>query len=290
MNNYIIILVTLVIAILITIFRNYFLKKKRYKLNNALNANYFLETLNKLIEENKYNLLEERIRLKDIDAYGNEDLKKWIGNPPLDEMSIEKSINNGSKRFKEGIPYFWEKVILKKFSGQECFFEKWKSYRKINPIINDEIIGSNRVLENEDWFIFVASQIEKTCLNLIENKTIKNNNQNYKKGIIFENNCIEILKNNGWNVKETPNTGDQGVDLIASIDNLRICIQCKNHKKPVGNNAVQEISAGKLYWKGTHAVLVSKSGYTKSAQKLAKANKVKLLNDFELKDLENLLI
>ena len=290
MNKYIIILVALIILILITIFRNYFLKKKRYKLNNALNANYFLETLNKLIEENKYNLLEERIRLKDIDAYGNEDLKKWIGNPPLDELSIEKSINNGSKRFKEGIPYFWEKVILKKFSGQECFFEKWKSYRKINPIINDEIIGSNRVLENEDWFIFVASQIEKTCLNLIENKTIKNNNQNYKKGIIFENNCMEILKNNGWNVKETPNTGDQGVDLIASIDNLRICIQCKNHKKPVGNNAVQEISAGKLYWKGTHAVLVSKSGYTKSAQKLAIANKVKLLNDFELKDLENLLI
>ena len=290
MNKYIIILVALIFLILITIFRNYFIQKKRYNLNNALNANYFLETLNKLIEENKYNLLEERIRLKDIDAYGNEDLKKWIGNPPLDEISIKKSINNGSKRFKEGIPYFWEKVILKKFSGQECFFEKWKSYRKINPIINDEIIGSNRVLENEDWFIFVASQIEKTCLNLIENKTIKNNNQNYKKGIIFENNCMEILKNNGWNVKETPNTGDQGVDLIASIDNLRICIQCKNHKKPVGNNAVQEISAGKLYWKGTHAVLVSKSGYTKSAQKLAKANKVKLLNDFELKDLENLLI
>ena len=290
MNKYIIILVALIFLILITIFRNNFIQKKRYNLNNALNANYFLETLNKLIEENKYNLLEERIRLKDIDAYGNEDLKRWIGNPPLEEISIKKSINNGSKRFKEGIPYFWEKVILKKFSGQECFFEKWKSYRKINPIINDEIIGSNRVLENEDWFIFVASQIEKTCLNLIENKTIKNNNQNYKKGIIFENNCMEILKNNGWNVKETPNTGDQGVDLIASIDNLRICIQCKNHKKPVGNNAVQEISAGKLYWKGTHAVIVSKSGYTKSAQKLAKANKVKLLNDFELKDLENLLI
>ena len=101
---------------------------------------------------------------------------------------------------------------------------------------------------------------------------------------------MEILKENGWKVKETPITGDQGVDLIASIDNLRICIQCKNHKKAVGNNAVQEISAGKLYWKGTHAVLVSKSGFTKSAQKLARANKVKLINDFELKDLENILI
>ena len=290
MSNIFIILVSIIFLFLITIFRAFLLKKRKDKLNNALNANYFLETINKLIDENKYNLLEERIRLKITDAYGNEDLKKWIGNPPLDEKLIENSINNGSKRFKEGIPYFWKKVILKKFSDQETFFEKWKSYRKINPIINDEIIGASRILRNEDWFIFIASQIEKTCLNLIENNISINNNQNYKKGIIFENHCMEILKKNGWKVKETPNTGDQGVDLIASIDNLRICIQCKNHKKVVGNTAVQEISAGKLYWKGTHAVLVSKSGFTKSAQKLARANNVKLINDFELKDLENLLI
>ena len=290
MNNIFIILISLIILFLITIFRNYLLKKRKYKLNNALNANYFLETLNKLIDDNKYNLLEERIRLKDIDAYGNEDLKKWIGNPPLDESSIENSLNNGSKRFKEGIPYFWKKVILKEFLGQQSFFEKWNSYRKINPIINDEIISANRTLENEDWFIFIASQIEKCCLNTIENNSLNKNNDNYKKGIRFENHCMEILKQNGWNVKETPPTGDQGVDLIASINNLRICIQCKDHKKVVGNKAVQEISAGKLYWEGTHAVLVSESGFTKSAQKLARANKVKLISSSELKDLANILI
>ncbi|ABM72307.1 Hypothetical protein P9515_11001 [Prochlorococcus marinus str. MIT 9515] len=69
MNNNIIILVSLITIFLGAIFRNFLLKKRKYKLNNALSANYFLETLNKLIEENKYNLLEERIRLKDVDAY-----------------------------------------------------------------------------------------------------------------------------------------------------------------------------------------------------------------------------
>ena len=157
--------------------------------------------------------------MKDIDAYGNEDLKKWIGNPPLDESSLERNRNNGSKRFKEGIPYFWEKVILKELLGQDSFFEKWNSYRKINPTINDEMIGANRTLKNEDWFIFLASQREKSCLNTIESKSTKKNNDNDKKGIRFENQCMEILKQNGWNVKETPNTGDQGVDIIASIDN-----------------------------------------------------------------------
>ena len=288
--NKIFLISVFIALILITIFKSYLVKKRKYNLVNALKANYFLETLNNLIEENKYNLLEERIRLKEIDAYGNEDLKKWIGNPPLDEISVEKSLNSGSKRFKEGIPYFWEKVILKKFSGHYSFFEKWNSYRIINPIINDEIIGTNRILESEDWFVFIASQIEKSCLKTIGDGTLKKNNQNYKKGINFENHCMAILKQNGWKVKQTPNTGDQGVDLIASIDKLRICIQCKDHKKVIGNNAVQEVSAGKIYWKGTHAVLVSKSGFTKSAHKLARANKVSLISDSELKDLEKLFI
>ena len=97
---------------------------------------------------------------------------------------------------------------------------------------------------------------------------------------------MDILQNSGWQVKETPTSGDQGVDLIATIDDLRICIQCKNHEKAIGNKAVQEISAGKLYWKGTHAVLVSKSGFTNSAHKLAKANNVKLIHESELKDLK----
>jgi len=284
------IFIIFIIFLIFIISRDYQIKKKKFKLNNALNSNFFIQTINNLIEENKYNLLEERIRLREIDAYGNEDYKKWIGNPPLDEKAIEKNILNGSKRFREGIPYFWEKVILKKFGSRELFFEKWRSYCAENPTINDEIIGTIRKLEAEDLFVFVASQIEKSCLNLIENDYSKKINESYKKGIRFENHCLKILKQHGWEVKETPNTGDQGVDLIASMNDLRICIQCKDHEKAIGNKAVQEISACKLFWKGTHAIIVSKSGFTKSAHQLAKSNKVKLINEYQLKDLEKFVV
>ncbi len=111
------ILIIFIIFLIFIIVRDYQIKKKKLKINNALNSNFFIQTINNLIDENKYNLLEKRIRLREIDAYGNEDYKKWIGNPPLDEKAIEKNIFNGSKRFKEGIPYFWEKVILKKFGN-----------------------------------------------------------------------------------------------------------------------------------------------------------------------------
>ena len=283
-------IIIIIILVPFYIIRKNIIKKKKDKLKNIINANNFIQTLNKLIEENKYNLLEERIRLKNTDAYGIEDLNKWIGNPPLDEKIIEKSLNQGSKGFKEGIPYFWQKVILKEFQDLNSFFNRWNSYRNINPIINDEVIEEKRILQKDDWFIFIASLIEKSCLKTLEINYESKMNKNYKKGLKFENDCMEILKNNGWEVKETPTSGDQGVDIIASIENLRICIQCKDHEKAIGNKAVQEISAGKLYWKGTHAILVSKSGFTKSAYKLAKANKVKLINESELADLENLLI
>ena len=282
--------IIIIILVPFYIIRQNIIKKKKDKLKNIINANNFIQTLNKLIEENKYNLLEERIRLKNTDPYGTEDLNKWIGNPPLDEKIIEKRLNQGSKGFKEGIPYFWQKVILKEFQDLNSFFNRWNSYRNINPIINDEVIEEKRILQKDDWFVFIASLIEKSCLKTLEINYESKINKNYKKGLKFENDCMEILKNNGWEVKETPTSGDQGVDIIASIENLRICIQCKDHEKAIGNKAVQEISAGKLYWKGTHAILVSKSGFTKSAYKLAKANKVKLINESELADLENLLI
>ena len=139
------ILIIFIIFLIFIIVRDYQIKKKKLKLNNALNSNFFIQTINNLIDENKYNLLEERIRLREIDAYGNEDYKKWIGNPPLDE-------------------------------------------------------------------------------------------------------------------------------------------------KAIGNKAVQEISAGKLFWKGTHAIIVSKSGFTKSAHQLAKSNKVELINEYQLKDLEKFIV
>jgi len=278
----------IIIFLLIRILIYLLIKKRKEKLRIGLNSNFFIEELNRIIEENKYNLVEERRRLMQIDPYGNEDLKKWIGNPLIDEKEIRINLLKGSNNFKEGIPYFWIKVIIKNFENIDLFFEKWNCYRIINPNIKDETLGINRKLTKNDWYIFIASMIEKTCLNIINNAKLESNN-NYKKGIKFEDYCFKRLISTGWKVEETPNTGDQGVDLIASLDDLRVCLQCKDHEKPVGNKAVQEIYAGKKYWSGTHAILVSKSGFTKSAYKLAKTNKVILINEIELDNLCNMI-
>ena len=77
--------------------KDYQIIKKKFKLNNVLNSNLFIQTINKLIEENNCKLLMESIRLREIYAYVKEYYKKWIRNPPLDEKALEKNILNGSK-------------------------------------------------------------------------------------------------------------------------------------------------------------------------------------------------
>ena len=144
----------------------YIKKRKREKLLINLGSNFFIDEINRIIEENKYNLLEERRRLKEIDPYGNENLDRWFGNPPINENLIHQEILEGSKKFKEGIPYFWIKVILREFEGVELFFEKWNYYKIKNPLIKDEILGLTRKLNTNDWYLFIASLIEKSCYKL----------------------------------------------------------------------------------------------------------------------------
>ena len=281
-------IIFLLLIILTTIFISYNKISKKKKLQLYLESNFFIEEIKKTIERNKFNLLEERKRLKSIDAYGNENLKRWFGKPPINKKEIKFDLSQNGYGFKEGIPYFWFREILKSFESIDIFFSKWEHYIRINPIIRDEILGKDRKLQFEDWYLFIASMVEKSCINLIDEYKYENN-LNYQKGVAFENQCMKILISKGWRVEETPKSGDQGIDLIASIEKYRLCIQCKDHKKPIGNKAVQEVSAGKKYWNGTHAILVSQSGYTKSAYKLASANNVLLISTLELNNIDSLI-
>ena len=281
-------IIFLLLIILTTIFISYNKISKKKKLQLCLESNFFIEEIKKTIEKNKFNLLEERKRLKSIDAYGNENLKRWFGKPPINKKEIKFDLSQNGYGFKEGIPYFWFREILKSFESIDIFFSKWEHYIRINPIIWDEILGKDRKLQFEDWYLFIASMVEKSCINLIDEYKYENNLNN-QKGIAFENQCMKILISKGWRVEETPKSGDQGIDLIASIEKYRLCIQCKDHKKPIGNKAVQEVSAGKKYWNGTHAILVSQSGYTKSAYKLAAANNVLLISTLELNNIVSLI-
>ena len=165
--------------------------------------------------------------------------------------------------------------------------KKFKLKIDFRPFIHIE--GKTRKISSEDWYAVVANIVEGKCRKLLDQPSSKNLKKDMS-GLEFEKYCKSILEDCGWVVEDTPTTGDQGVDLIASIEDLRVCIQCKCFTKPVGNKAVQEVAAGMIHWNGTHSVVVGKSGFTKSAKALADSTNVILTSDSELENLENLVL
>lgn len=93
--------------------------------------------------------------------------------------------------------------------------------------------------------------------------------------------CSEINKI-GWRAKTTGKSGDQGCDVIAKKGANTIVVQCKFHKKPVGNKAVQEVFAAKAHYNASHALVISSSGYTKDARAIAKTTGVILGNQLQI--------
>tara|TARA_Y100000589_G_scaffold324605_1_gene361058 strand:- start:242 stop:1549 length:1308 start_codon:yes stop_codon:yes gene_type:complete len=267
-------------------------RKELEKKKDFVKADRFIKKIQEIIESNKFSLSMERQRCISKDPYGKTDLTPWIGSPNTNIDSLAPAFSlNFFEGFEKGIPYFWRSEILPRIGGKKnteanikVFFSEYKNYCLCYPSIRP-VKGKKRPKEIGDWYIEIATMIELACMAV--EKNTERFDQIGNGGIAFEQYCKSILKNAGWVVEDTSTTGDQGVDLIASIEDLRVCIQCKCFEKPVGNKAVQEITAGRIHWKGTHSVVVAKSGFTKSAQQLAESTNVILISPLELENLEN---
>ena len=239
-----------------------------------------------IIEKHRYALSVERKKYLSKDPYGNKEDSGW---------GILESTDN---KDYGGVQYFIIKVIDPIIEDQFETPTFADSYYKNSShgvrwyaeecFLNCVISLDEKTKYHEQTQYWIEEVINQVCDEIDSLPTNKNTDQ--MDGVEYEDYCKEILEDAGWEVEDTPTTGDQGVDLIASIEDIRVCIQCKCFEKPVGNKAVQEVAAGKIHWNGTHAVVVGKSGFTKSAQTLAKSTKVILTSDFELKDLENLVL
>lgn len=162
------------------------------------------------------------------------------------------------------------------------------------------IIKDRKFMKELDYFIDnvicaeirITNEERRKIITNIYSQCQRNNiqtTQNKSNPYDFETNCAQILKNSGWEAVATQKSGDMGVDVIATKNNIKIVIQCKLYSKPVGNKAVQEIVAGKDYYKADYAAVVSNNTYTVAARQLAKNCDVLLLSYDDLKDLDKIL-
>jgi hypothetical protein len=106
----------------------------------------------------------------------------------------------------------------------------------------------------------------------------------------FEYWVADHLTRAGWATRVTSASADQGIDVIAQKDAIRIGIQCKLYSTPVGNKAVQEAIAGSGYYGLDVVAVLSNAPFTKSAIDLSHATGVVLMSNHDLADPDRKLL
>jgi HJR/Mrr/RecB family endonuclease len=92
----------------------------------------------------------------------------------------------------------------------------------------------------------------------------------------FECFTADLFRAMGHQAVVLGGAGDQGVDVIVNRCGERVAVQCKNHKRPVGNRPVQEVYAGAKHHRCVEACVVAPAGYTRGAIALASSTGVSL--------------
>jgi restriction system protein len=105
-------------------------------------------------------------------------------------------------------------------------------------------------------------------------------------GVEYERFVADLLSIRGWDTRLTKGSGDQGVDVVAQKQGIKAVIQCKLYSYPVGNDAVQQVIAGRTFYNGDVAAVVTNATFTGSARQLASAAHVLLLHHDQVGQLD----
>ncbi len=113
------------------------------------------------------------------------------------------------------------------------------------------------------------------------------NSDNKQYGYIFEQDCAELLRRTGFqDVEVTKKSHDKGVDIFAKRGDVTFAIQCKFSDNPVGRKAVQEVVAGRTFFRKHVGVVMTNSTFTQEAIETAKGTETLLWDGEKLKEFE----
>ena len=107
---------------------------------------------------------------------------------------------------------------------------------------------------------------------------------------LFEAYLAALFAKQGFQVYLTPYSNDKGVDLVIIKKGENYLLQAKQTKSLVGNEAVQEIYAAKIYYEEKFMEkfkleVITNSDFSSSAETLSRANQVSLIRRNQLETL-----
>lgn len=251
----------------------------------------------------RFIIIKERCKVPAIVGDKQVDLFEQLKDA-LSENRIQEIVNNGgdrvliraidkiSKQRQRDIKDFVEQFERRKRfvvpAWKKVMFSSINKYGDYDPLPLEK--------EKEEYFeyeygayglpaignkYYKIPELEQYLFAVMEDK--KSDLNDYPEdGHLFEVWVAEKLISLDWDAHVTSGSGDQGVDVIAEKDGIRVGVQCKQYAGTVGNSAVQQIISGKGFYEVDKGVVVSTGKYTRSARQLAEASGIGLLSHLDL--------
>lgn len=218
-----------------------------------------------------------------------------VSNGYLSKLALKKSQLSYVDHYGDTIDSDWKREIKSfantKYLGLQDFSYK-KTLRTLIKYCRDNDLSS---------YVFQTSKpdIELICDAIewhVESYLIDNDSYDEDNDVDetitpekFEKFVAMHLKKLGWDSRVTKLTGDQGADVVAEKNNIRMVVQCKLYSQPVGNDAVQQVFSAKSFYDADVAIVISNADYTKSARQLSESNGVILLHYTQLEDFDEII-
>ena len=101
-------------------------------------------------------------------------------------------------------------------------------------------------------------------------------------GLDFEVELGGLFRRMGYNVEQTPYTGDGGVDLLLRKNGRLTVVQCKAHKKRIPIGVARQLYASMMDFKADDAIIASFEGVTKPVAEYIAARSISTLSLSEI--------
>lgn len=294
-NQYFIVVIIITTPVAIIIGRRYYRQYQR-KLQDEADKKW-KEKINAFIKSDEYRYIKQyakKYNEGDIDEHSLYKIQDLIGNKwdfmisHLKEfIKREREIQNNlsvknrllatnPKTIDEYLQHFLD------ICGEE--------YEYYLPVILELLREKNYDFEPNNLMLQIKETKRKNDLkhyenNLFEEESITIEDIDFLAGYDFERLLKKVYEKMGYNVIHTPLAGDQGADLIIEKFGEKIVIQAKRESSKISNKAVQEAAAAKKYYNAQKGMVITNNYFTKSAEDLAKANGIILINRDALKNL-----
>ena len=245
---------------------------------------YFYNFAEMIVESNKVNIYVayaiawEAIRQKSIQIYAShwEDVYSIFLNESIEE--IKKRVTGYEKAKSEYIKAVLtcEDISIEEAKGYLIYFLASKEpievlnmgvyFQECEKLIKDNQLG---IKNNEIKNMLRTKQVKRKKKYTLDDIDLMS-------GTEFEEFVSTLFRQMGYNTKITQTTGDQGIDVIAVKNGVKLGIQAKCYTNTVGNSAVQEAVAGKGYYSCDKVMVITNNYFTSSAASLAQSNNVVL--------------